>query len=577
MWIGIAVLAGLILVYGLWAGWTAYRVNEDLSAAVDDAAELRVAIEDGDTEEADRSLAALQEHSRAAADSTDGPTWWVLERLPSLGDDAEGVAVVSRTVADLSEDGIEPLVEASADLESLAPSGGRIDPQVVVDLQVPVAQAHESFAAAEEQLAGEDPSGYVERLKSKYRDLAGQVSDAASALAAADTAVQVLPDMLGVDGARDYLMVFQNNAEARATGGLPGAVSIIRADDGAVRMTRQVAGNSFARIDEPVLPLTAGEEAVYSEVLGTFFLNANLQPDFPRAADLWKARWEQEHPERLDGVLSVDAVAMSYLLGATGPVEVDGVTLTEKNAVDVLLHEAYLQFPDPADQDRFFRAVASTVFDRVAQGADSPRDLLAALGRGVEEHRIYVRDFDPAVQEHLAGTGIAGELATAAASMPQVGVYLADATGSKMSYYLRYDVDVSSTYCNADAQGLTGHIRLGSEAPIDGGQTLPAYVTGGGAAGTKPGDQSVLIYIFGPVDGSVSAVAFNGKPIRGFPAVDFDGRSVVATVVNLTPGQEADLTWRMKSGPGQDGDTRVSVTPSSLPGDAWSSARSSCG
>lgn len=576
LWIGLTVLVGLVVVFGLWAGWTAYRVNEDLGAAVDDATGLRAAIEDGDTTEADRSLAALQQHSQAAADSTDGPTWWVLEQLPSLGDDARGVAVVSRTVADLSEDGIEPLVEASTDLDSLAPSEGRIDPQVVADLQDPVARAHAAFADADEQLAGEDPSGYVERLKSKYRELAGQVSDAASALATADTAVQVLPGMLGVDGARDYLLVFQNNAEARATGGLPGAVSVLQADDGAVRMTRQVAGNSFARTDEPVLPLTAGEEAVYSDVLGTFFLNANLQPDFPRAANLWKARWEQVHPERLDGVLSVDAVAMSYLLGATGPVEVDGVTLTEDNAVDVLLHEAYLRFPDPADQDRFFRAVATTVFDRVVQGGDSPRDLLAALGRGAEEHRIYVHDFVPAVQEHLAGTGIAGELATTAASMPQVGVYVADATGSKMSYFLRYDVDVSSTYCNADTQGLTGHIRLGSEAPTDGGDTLPAYVTGGGAFGTKPGDQSVLVYVFGPVGGSVSAVAFNGKPIRGFPAVDYDGRSVVSTVVNLTPGQEADLTWRMKSGPGQDGDTRVSVTPSSLPGDAWSTAQSSC-
>ena len=323
LWTGLAVVLGLLALFGVLAGWKAYRVNDALTAAVDDAAELRVAIEGGDAAAADRTLAALKDHSRAAADSTDGLTWSVLERLPAFGDDARGVAVVSHAVADLSEEGIGPLVEASAGLDSLAPQGGRLDPQVVADLQGPVAQARAAFLAADERLADEDPSGYVDRLRLKYRELAAQVRDASAALTTADTAVQVLPAMLGVDGARNYLLVFQNNAELRATGGLPGAVSVLRAEDGAVRMTRQVAGNSFPRTRKSVLPLSPGEEAVHGDVLGTYFLNANLQPDFPRAADLWRARWEQLHPERLDGVLSVDAVAMSYLLGATGPVEVN--------------------------------------------------------------------------------------------------------------------------------------------------------------------------------------------------------------------------------------------------------------
>jgi hypothetical protein len=574
-WIAVSILIGVVLLAAAWAGWTAYRVNQDLTSAVDDVTALRQAVEDGDDAAADAALAQLREHSGSAADRTDGLIWSVLEQVPSYGDDAHGVAVVSDVIDDLSRSGIEPLVRVSGDLESIVPSGGRIDPIAVQTLQAPMASAHAAFVAADDRLSAEDPSGYVERLRSKYRELAGQVDDAATALASADTAVQVLPTMLGADGAQNYLLIFQNNAEIRATGGLPGAVSLVRADDGQVEMTRQVAANTFGNTAKPVLPLTAAEEEIYSEKLGTFFLNANLQPDFPRASDLWKARWEQVYSEKIDGILSIDPVAISYVLGATGPIEAEGVTLTEDNAVDELLHEVYLRYDDPADQDTFFRAVASTMFDRISQGAESPRDLIAALAKGADEHRLYVHDFDTDVQDELAGTGVAGEVVTDASSRPEVGVYLTDATGAKMSYYLRYDVDVDATYCTNGVQGLSAHARLMSEAPED-AASLPPYLTGGGAYGVKPGNQVVFVRLFGPVDGTVSGVALNGKPITGFPSVDYDGRKVFTAVVELKPQQRADLTWRMKTGPGQDRDVQVRVTPSVQSGSSSSTASSAC-
>jgi hypothetical protein len=574
VWIAVSVLLGVVLA-AAWAGWTVYRVNQDLTAAVDDVTALRQAVEDGDSAAADAALARLQDHSGSAADRTDGPIWSVLERLPSYGDDAQGVAVVSDVIDDLSRSGIEPLVQVSDELESIVPSGGRIDPVAVQALQEPVASAHAAFVAADDRLSAEDSSGYVERLRSKYRELAGQVDDAATALTSADTAVQVLPAMLGADSPQNYLLIFQNNAEIRATGGLPGAVSLVRADVGGVEMTRQVAANTFGNTDKPVLPLTAAEREIYSDKLGTFFLNANLQPDFPRASDLWKARWEQVYSEKIDGILSIDPVAISYVLGATGPIEAEGVTLTEDNAVDELLHEVYLRYDDPADQDTFFRAVASTMFDRISQGAESPRDLIAALSKAADEHRLYVHDFDPEVQQEFAGTGVAGEVPTEASATPEVGVYLTDATGAKMSYYLRYDVDVDATYCTNGVQGLSAHARLMSNAPED-ASSLPPYLTGAGTYGVKPGDQVVFVRLFGPVGGTVSGVALNGKPITGFPSVDYDGREVFTAVVELKPQQKADLTWRMKTGPGQTSDVRVTATPSVEPGSSSSAAHSAC-
>ncbi len=552
----------VLLACGLaWVGWQVRHVNQDLSAAVADADQLQSAVATGDDAATSASLAALQVDSQAAADRTGGLTWSVLTRLPAVGDDARGVQVVSDVIADLSRDGLPTLTTTARDLDAIVPRSGAIPLRKVMALQQPVSTGAEAFGVADRRLAGEDPSQYVDRLAVKYRDLAHQVSQAADALRSADTAVRLLPAMLGADGPRSYLLVSENNAEIRATGGLPGAVSLVHTSNGKVEMAGQVASNSFGETAEPVLPLTAAERLVYGDELGTYFLDANFTPDFPRASALWRARWEQVYPDRVDGVVSIDPVALSYLLEATGPVEVGDLRLTADNAVDELLHQVYRRYEDPADQDVVFRAVARGVFDRVAQGVDSPRTLLTALARGAEEGRIYVHDFDPAQQAELSGSRVAGELVVDPDAPPQVGVYLNDNTGSKMSYFLRYDVGVDATSCEDGVQGLSGRAQLTSEAPADAAD-LPAYITGGGVYGTSPGSQQVSVNLYGPVGGSVTSLRLDGRPVEGAQVVVDRGRPVVTVAVLLRPRAHVELTWTMTTGPGQADAAQVTTTPS---------------
>ncbi|MFC7493221.1 MULTISPECIES: DUF4012 domain-containing protein [unclassified Nocardioides] len=574
--IGLTVVVGAVVAFGAWAAWTTYQVNRDLTAAVDDAAALRAAVDEDDDDAVRVALGGMKDHSAAAAERTGGLTWSVLERLPAYGDDARGVAVASVVARDLADDGVEPLVQVADELDLIVPDDARVDVAALEDLQTPVAAGLSAFDAAQARLAAEDSTGYVERLRSEYRDLAGQVADAADLLRNAGTTLDLLPTMLGADGPQNYLLVFQNNAEIRATGGLPGAVSVVRTDGGRVEMTRQVAANTFGRTAQPVLPLTDPEQAIYNEILGTYFLDANLQPDFSRASDLWRARWEQVYPERLDGVVSLDPVAISYLLDATGPVEIGGVELTEDNAVGELLSRAYLRFPDPADQDRWFRQVARTVFDRVSSGVGSPQGLVRALAKGVREHRVLVHSFDDTVQDAIAGQAVAGDLVTDPVAAPQVGFYLNDGTASKMSYYLRYDVSVDATYCNQGVQGLTGHATLLSDAP-ENVSSLPDYVTGSYATyGGDPGSQLVQVYIYGPVGGEITALALNGKPLRGPGPILDRGRPVQNVTLLLDPQQKVDLTWRMKTGEGQTGDIDVAATPSVEASAASATAESAC-
>lgn len=571
----LVALVVVVLALGAYVAWTAYRVNDSLTAAVADATRLETALRTGDEAATTQALDDLSANADTAAGATDGPVWSLLTHVPVLGDDAGGVRAASRAVALLSGDGLRPLVTSTGRLDGLLPQGGRIDVQQLVALRDPVAQGAQALSQADEELAAEDPDTFIGRLAGPYRDLQQRVGDARTAVTSADTALQVMPSMLGQDGPRRYLLVFQNNAEVRATGGLPGAVSVLTADDGAVSLGQQVAASALGTAPAPALALTGAEEQIYGEVFGTFFLNATMTPDFPRAADLMRARWQQVYPEQsVDGVLAVDPVALSYLLRATGPVEVDGVALTSETVVDELLNNVYRRIADPAEQDAFFARAASAVFDRLLAGSASPQDALSALAQGAREHRLYVRSFAGAEQAVLQPTTVAGALITDPAAPPQVGLYLNDLTGSKMSYYLRTEVDVEATSCTADTQTYTGRTTLRSEAPAD-AASLPGYITGDALNGVTPGDQFVLARIHGPVGGSVTDLQIDGEGQQA-QVVDQDGRPVVTTAVLLTPGQRVEVTWAMTSGRGQTGDTEVGVTPGIEPGNASFVSPSAC-
>ncbi|MEX0426787.1 DUF4012 domain-containing protein [Nocardioides sp. DS6] len=571
----VGALVVVLVVLGVYAAWQAHQVQSSLSAATDDAAHLQSAVADGDSAGIDRALASLRTHSRDAHERTDGWVWSLATHLPAYGDDARGVRVASRVVADLSDQGLASLAQSATDLSTIVPKDGKVDIAAVTKLQGGIADASTALAGARDELATQDPSGYLTGLKNRYRDLEGRIDSAASTMASADIAAKILPTMLGGDGPRNYLLVMQNNAEIRSTGGLPGAVSLLHTQNGKITMPVQVAGNEIPMRKSSVLPLTAAERNIYGDQLGTYFLDANVTPDFARTADLWKARWEEVRGEHVDGVITVDAVELGYLLAATGPVTVQGVELTPDNATDVLLHQVYVKIPDPTKQDVFFRAVAKTVFDRIANGTGSPQALIRALGKGAIEHRVLIHSFHADVQKRLTGTPVAGDFVTASTSSPQVTVSLNDSTMSKMSYFLRYDAAVRSTYCTSGVQGLTGSATFTSTLSKDNVAKQTPYILGGYRDfQISKGSQIVTIFIHGPVGGTISHVMQDGKPDSTAWLSHEDGRPVAQLYVTLEPGQKVDLGWQMKSGKGQTGDADLDVTPG-LDSSA-SAAKSSC-
>lgn len=564
--IAAAGLGGLV-------GWRAWQIVGTLEETVAAAVSWREALESGRQGEVKASLDAFNESSGKAVELTDGWIWSVATVLPVVGDDADGVRTVADIVSDLSHDVLMPLASTATRLDTLLPQGGRVDIEAIKALQDPVATAAAALSVADDRLAAEDSSDYVAPFGAEYRGLQSQVRSAAQAMDSASVAVDLLPELLAAKERRSYLVAFQNNAEIRATGGLPGALSVLTVRDGAISLGRQVAANSFGERATSVLPLTEDEVDVFGEKLGTYLVDANFTPDWPRAAGLIRARWQERYPEHLDGVLTVDTVAVSYLLAATGPLDVGRYTLTADNAVDTLLHRVYVDVADPAAQDALFQQVASIVFERISEGqVGRPQDLLRALVRAGDEGRVYVHLSDQDEQARIAGHRVAGSVLDSDATTNAVDVTFLDGTGSKMSYFLRYDVQGTSTSCVDGEEQIEIRARIKSLAPAD-AASLPSYVTGGANFGIEPGKQLVEVSLFTPSGGEVTSLSIRGKEYQ--PGDDFlEDRMVATGNLLLERGKPADVLWTVTTP--ADGAVPLRVTPGVLPEDASSTIAAAC-
>lgn len=565
----------MVVLLGLWAGWRATQVYSDLKAAESAGRAAMSAASAGDGADLDQAVADLRTHAAAAASRTGGPTWSALGHLPVLGDDARGVRAMADSLDEIARRGADPLLETYRGVQEVN-RDGRFDLATVEGLRGPVATARSAFSTAAETMDREDPSGFIGKVQGRYEDFRSLVHGLESSLTSGESATEILPSVLGGEGERTYLMVFLNNAEIRSSGGLPGAYAEVRAENGKLSLVSQGTESTLGSEETPVLPLSKAERELFGDQLGIYFRDANFLQDMPRTSELLAAHWKRATGKDLDGVLTLDTVGMSYLLDGAGAVRTpDGVTLTSANAVPELLHRTYVVLAEPKVQDARFASVASSTFSALTHDVRDQFALVKGLGRAADEGRLLFHSFDPAEQDVLAGKRIAGELSAAPRTSPEIDLGFDDATGSKMSYYLRYAPKVSAGACRDGRQHVQGSMRVSSTVSLRQVADLPSYVTGGGQFGTTPGDQTVITRLYGPAGGTIDAVTIDGETID-IDVVDLKGRPATVLALSLSPEQISTVEWTMISGKGQTGPIHLGVTPGIEPGDLSRAVATGC-
>jgi hypothetical protein len=558
--LAIVIPSALVVVLGAagaWIGTRAFEARDLLESAVPTANVIRDAVIAGEGETARAEAEMLAIRTREAAALTSDPIWRIAEIVPFAGSNLVAVRVAAEVTDALVSDVVVPATDFS--LDSVQPVDGRIDTVAVREASDFVTVASREISAGLDQLEALDRgflvgevSGGVERLEDAMSELDGLLSGAAPAL-------QLLPDMLGEGGQRNYLFLFQNNAESRGTGGNPASIALITVTDGAIELTTQANSLDFRNGARPlVMPLDDETLALYGPNVGVYIQDISLTPDFPTTAQLARAYWVETYGTSIDGVVSFDPLGLQRLLGATGPVTLaTGDVLEPNTAAQLLLNGVYYRYEDPERQDAFFAAAAESVFGAVTGGSANVKPLIDAIVSSVNAGNLMFWSAHPEDQEVLEPFPIAGRLPSDNVDATTFGAYFNDTTGSKMSFYVATSATLDVASCSAEGVDATMSVRLTNT--VDRALLpLPGYIQGNNYGG---GDIATNVMLYGPVGGTIGAVTVDGAASSAAFLGTHLGRPVVKVPILNSPGQSHDIQVQFLGGPGEYGELRIQGTP----------------
>ncbi|WP_460519984.1 DUF4012 domain-containing protein [Humibacter antri] len=541
VWSIVGVVVFLIAC-GVWIAVRGLQAKDALQASLPLVDKVQTQITSGDAKGAAATARVLSARLHTARNDTGDPIWRAAEIIPGVGPNLAAVRQVAAASSDVTDRALVPLARLAGtmNLSSFSPVNGKVPLKPLAQAAPTITRANSALQSDLATVRSIDATATVGPVRDAVQKLRGALEKAGAVTDAASRAAQLLPGMLGADGPREYVLVVQNNAEARSTGGIVGALALLRADDGAISLVSQASASDFPQLDEPVMPLPSGTTKLYGNLPGEFIQDVTMPPNFATSGELVRAMWQKRFGTKVDGVVSVDPVALSYLLKATGPIPLpDGEQLTSDNAVQVLLSESYARFDDPVAQNAYFAAAAAAVFGKVASGQFDTGAMLSALARASGEHRLLLWSADKHEQSIIAGTAIAGDLPASSPEAPRFGVYLNDATGAKMDYYLHTEVGLGGARCRTDGRvNYLVRVTLSSDAPADAAKSLPWYVTGGGLSGVPAGQTDTTVAVYAPTGFVTVGATSAGKDVEIRRGTDA-GRSVAQLLVKLTPGQSA--------------------------------------
>lgn len=229
-------------------------------------------------------------------------------------------------------------------------------------------------------------------------------------IAKLNTAVQ---EIFGGKGLRRYLLIFQNPAEIRPTGGFMGSFALLDIKDGNIVNIDIPAGGSYdlqGQLSEYVAPPTP----LLLSNKRWEFQDANWFPDFPASAQ--KISWFYRHSRGLtaDGVIAINASVLNRLLSILGPVAAEGrnLVLDKDNALATI--QDIVEF-GPEKKDNKPKQILSDlapVFIENFKKMDpqSVLPLLANLEEALQQKEIQAYFADDNTQKTIKEFGWSGEI-----------------------------------------------------------------------------------------------------------------------------------------------------------------------
>ena len=567
-WIPVGILV-LLIAAGAWLATRGLQAKTQLEASVPLVSQLKDQLLAQDVTAAEKTLDEITPRVAEARALTSDIIWRGAEFTPFVGSNLTAVRELAAITDNIVTDAIPPLMQVAGTLldGGLTPVNGGLDLERIGGVLPDIDLATTALDEAEAAVGDIDTTNTISQLTEAKSTMAELLATLTPALHDAQRILPIVLPAMGSEGPRKYVVVFQNNAEARSLGGIPGAIVPLTIDAGKIALGAPAGGENFVGISQSDVPVPDGVAELYAGAFGTSILNSTVRPDFASGAAVIKSMWQQAYGEEIDGVISLDPVAMSYLLRGSAPITLpSGDVLTSENAVSLLLNDVYLRFPGLTEQSRnqqgaFFAQVVNAVFGTLLGGGTNPQSLAEGLTQAGEERRLLLWSENEAEAALIAEGDLNGSLPISDDKVERVGLYTQDAIGSKMTYYLKQKVTLSQAKCGADElETYRVSADVTNILTPDQLSGLTFYIVGDGSEGVTAGDIRIDALAYAPPGSTISAIRVDGQPVE--ITSYHDGEYPVARVrVSIEPQQTRNITFDIVAGQPGHRELNAFVTP----------------
>jgi len=220
-----------------------------------------------------------------------------------------------------------------------------------------------------------------------------------------------LLEILGHSNPRQYLLIFQNNSEIRATGGFIGTYGLITLDRGEMKdLFVDGIFNADGQLHEKIIP----PRPIQKVSTAWSMHDANWFADFPTSAQKIAWFYEKTGGPTVDGLISLTPVVVERLLELTGPVSMPeyDVVLDSSNFVELIQYKVEVDYDKELNQPKKILADFAPKFIKILSGLPirERARVLEIIFDALHEKHILVYFDNSDLQDLAIYEGWAGEL-----------------------------------------------------------------------------------------------------------------------------------------------------------------------
>ncbi|HVT00786.1 MAG TPA: DUF4012 domain-containing protein [Patescibacteria group bacterium] len=221
---------------------------------------------------------------------------------------------------------------------------------------------------------------------------------------------RVADKVLGFDGEKNYLILFQNNGELRPTGGFIGSIGELKLSNGKIESfdikdVYDLDGQLKSHIEPPFPVRRNLQENLYLR-------DSNFAPDFQETASTAALLYNLETNKKVDGVIAVDFNAVRRIIGEIGPIKLTGYnkTIDDKNAFDFLQSTIDNNFfPGSTEKKDVLNALYNQIILKTEGNSNNAAKVARIIPSLMDDKDIIFSFNQNSVQSIFSSEGYGGE------------------------------------------------------------------------------------------------------------------------------------------------------------------------